>query len=259
MTEETCRFKFVIMNMQGFILIGLLGILVTQSAFCQSAHKLLRQGDRAYSDEQYDAAEERYRKSIDKKFSAKGVYNLGNSIYEQDRFEEAVSHYEQAVQNTGDDVSRAEALYNLGNAQLQSGQLEDAISSYKDAIRLNPGDDDFRQNLYKAKLLRREQQQQQQEQQQESQQDNQENSDEQEQSQQQQQQQDQGENQEENQQSSSADIDNEGGDTPQPEETQELSKEDAEKLLQVIENEEKNVQEKLRKLSSNKKKPKKDW
>lgn len=223
----------------------------------QSSHQLLRKGDKAYKQERYETAEENYRKALEKKPDAKGSFNLGNTVYNQDRYTEAVDYYQQSLNTTGQNERRAEAFYNLGNAQLKGGQLEEAIESYKEAVRLMPGDDDIRENLYYAKLLKKEQEQQQQEQEQQEQenQDQQEENSEQEQNQEQQ----QGENDEEQQQSSQSNIDNEGGSNPQPEETRELSREDAEKLLQVIENEEKNVQEKLRKLSGNKKKPKKDW
>ena len=230
--------------------------MVLQSALIgQTSHKLLRQGDHAYKQEQFDLAEESYRKSLEKKPSTKGTFNLGNTVYQQDRFEEAIQHYEQATNGMTTDLERAEALYNLGNAQLQNGLLEESIDSYKQAVQLNPEDDDVRQNLYLAKLMRKQQQEQQQQQQQEqqNQQEQEAGSDE------QQQQQEQGESEQQQEQASTADIDNEGGSSSEPQDAQELSKEDAEKLLKVIENEEKNVQEKLRKISGNKKKPKKDW
>ncbi len=224
----------------------------------QSTHKLLRKGDKAYKQERFEMAEENYRKAIDKKPTANGSFNLGNTIYNQDRYEEAAQHYQQSVNIIGDDQKRSEALYNLGNAQLKNQQMEEAIESYKQAARINSEDRDIRNNLYLAKkLLEQKQQQEQQEQQQEQNQQPQEDNSEQQQNPQQQQQ--EGESEQEQQQSSQSDIDNQGGESPVPEQTQELSREDAEKLLQVIENEERNVQEKLRKMSGNKKKPKKDW
>lgn len=248
-------FNFVIMNGIKFLSILVLLGMMPLVILGQSAHRHLRNGDKAYKQEMYDVAEESYRKSVEQSPSAKGTFNLGNTVYQQDRFEEAVQHYQQTVNSSSDDVELAEALYNLGTAQLKNGQLEEAVESYKSAVRANPEDDEIRQNLYVAKLLRR--QEQQQEQKQEQQQEDNQQSDEENQDQQNQDDQ-QGESQE-GQPSSDSEIDNQGGESPNPEEAQELSKEDAEKLLQVIENEEKSVQEKLRKISGNKKKPKKDW
>ncbi len=220
----------------------------------QSAHKLLRQGDEAYDDEQYEQAEESYRKAKTKGSAGQGAYNLGNTVYQQERYEEAIDHYKESVGRLESQLDQSEALFNLGNAQLKAQQLEDAIESYKEAIDLNPSDDEIRQNLYVAKLMRIEQMKQEQEQQQQEQP---QEGDESQQDQQQQSQ--QGDGQQDDQQSSDQqDSDIEEGSEPQ-EQPMDLSKEDAEKLLQVIENEEKNVQEKLRKSYGNKKKQKKDW
>ena len=214
----------------------------------QSAHKLLRQGDKAYKKESYQEAEENYRKSLDKANSVSGKFNLGNSLYNQERFEEAIEQYRESQSPNITDIEKANALYNLGNAQLSAGQVEEAISSYKDALRLNNEDEDIARNLFLAKVMQQQQQEQQQQQQ------NQQN----EEDQNQDQSQEESDNNEQQQQESST-VDNEGAQNTETPTPQNLSKEDALKLLQVIENEEKNVQEKLRKMSGSKKKPKKDW
>lgn len=235
------------------ILILFVIVVSLSKTFSQSAHKLLREGDASYLDEDYSIAEENYRKSLEKKNTTKGNFNLGNSVYQQQRYEEAIQQYEHTFQQATTDAEKANALYNLGNAQLKSGQIEPSIESYKSAARLNPNDDDILRNLYMAKLMMKQQQEQQQQQQEQQNQDNQED-----QSQNQEQQQQQNQEQQE-QQSKDSDINNEGEQEKQAPQEQELSKDDALKLLEVIENEEKNVQEKLRKVSGDKKKPKKDW
>ena len=223
----------------------------------QSAHKSLLEGDQSYQQEDYLSAEEHYRKAQEKKSSTKSNFNLGNAVYQQDRFEEAVQHYENTFNIATNDQERANALYNLGNAQLKGGQIEPAIESYKKANAFNPDDIDILKNLYMAKLMM--QQEQENQQQQEQQQQEQENQEQQEQNnEQQQQEQNEGE-EEQQQQPQDSDIENQSEQEQQAPQDQELSKEDALKLLEVIENEEKNVQEKLRKMSGDKKKPKKDW
>ena len=233
--------------------------LVGQCLLAQSAHKLLVEGDKSYIIEEYLTAEESYRKAQEKKSTTKSNFNLGNAVYQQDRYEEAVQHYENTYNIAENDIEKANALYNLGNAQLKSGQIEPAIESYKRANAYNPDDSDILKNLYMAKLMM--QQQQEQEQQQEQQEQQEQNQDEQEnQNNDQQEQQEQQEgDQEQEQQPQDSDIENQSEQEQQAPQEQELSKEDALKLLEVIENEEKNVQEKLRKMSGKKKKPKKDW
>lgn len=242
-----------------FIIYGtLLFTLMASLGHTQTAHKLLRRGDASYLNENYSLAEENYRKALEKKKSPKASFNLGNSVYQQQRYEEAMQQYDSALQGATTDQQKASALYNLGNAQLKAGQIEPAIESYKSAVRLNPEDDDILRNLYMAKLMMKQQQEQQQQEQQEQQ--NQDNQEDQSQSQNQQQQQNQDqEQQQKEQQPQDSDINNDSEQQQSAPQEQELSKEDALKLLEVIENEEKNVQEKLRKVSGDKKKPKKDW
>ena len=229
-----------------------------QCLLAQSAHKLLVEGDKSYINEEYLTAEENYRKAQEKKSTTKSNFNLGNAVYQQDRYEEAVQHYENTFNIAENDIEKANALYNLGNAQLKSGQIEPAIESYKRANAHNPDDSDILKNLYMAKLMMQQQQQQEQEQQQEQQEQNQEQLENQNNDQQEQQEQQEGD-QEQEQQPQDSDIENQSEQEQQAPQEQELSKEDALKLLEVIENEEKNVQEKLRKMSGKKKKPKKDW
>ncbi len=215
-------------------------------ASAQSSHSLKRSADKAYKDEQYNIAEEKYRKALEQKSDSKVYFNLGNSVFQQNRHEEAAQLYDKSIAHAKTDAQRNEALYNRGNAQLKEGQLNEAVSSYKDAIRINPADREALQNLYIAKLLKQQEQQDQQQQQQ---------------------------NSEENPQEQNQDYQNESPDdqdSHQQSETNEqeesasqsnqMTRADAEKLLQVVENEDKNVQEKMKKSAdSNKSKPTKDW
>lgn len=223
----------------------------------QESHKLLRAGDRNYKDQDFAAAEESYRKSLQKDKTTKGNFNLGNSIYNQDRHEESAEYYENAANLAKDNNERADAYYNLGNAQFRNEQFKESIEAYKQALRYNPQDVDARKNLFLAKMIKQQQQQDQQQQQQDN---NQEENDQQneEQQQQDQQQDQQQENQEQQQNQNQQDQENPSEESQQDQQ-QKLSKEDAERLLQIIENEEKKVQERLKKVSGKRTKPEKDW
>jgi Ca-activated chloride channel family protein len=222
----------------------------------QSAHSHLRQGDKHYEKENYAEAEQSYRKSLEKRNNLKAKYNLGNSTYMQDRYEESIEHYNDALSLAKSDIERSTAHYNLGNSLLKNGNLNESIEAYKTALKLKPQDDEIRKNLFVAKMM---EQQQQQEQQQEQQQQQEQEQQEQNQNQQNQnQQQEQQQNQDSQQQQDDQQIESQNQQDQQAD-SQDLSKEDAMKLLEVIENEEKNVQKKLRKVSGKKKKIKKDW
>jgi len=234
----------------------------------QSAHKLLRKGDKYYEVGEYGLAEQSYRKSHDKKKNSKSTFNLGNSIYNQERYEEAIQHFQSAAVAAKSDRESAGAYYNLGNSYFKNQQIDEAIDAYKQSLRLNPTDEAAKYNLLVSKEVKKQMEQQQQEQQQDQeQQEDGEKSEEQEQQEgenQEQQEQEQGEEGEEQEQQES-----EQDSTQQMEEggmfdstrldKQELDSLDAAKLLQIIETEEQKVQEKLRKYNSNRKKQEKDW
>lgn len=238
----------------------------------QSAHKLLLQGDDAYLNGTFDAAELNYRKAREQDNSLKANYNLANTTYKQERYEEAVEHYQSALDKSANDQEASQVLYNLGNAHFNNQNLEDAVEAYKQAIKLNPQNKKAQYNLALSKqILRQLQQQQEQEKQNQENQDQeneqqeqeQQNQDqeqqqqEQEQQQQEQEKQDGQEQQEENE-SKEEDIKNSPFDSTRLDK-QELDSIDAQKLLQIIQSEELKVQERLRKFNSNRKKPDKDW
>lgn len=233
-------------------------------------HKSLLKADRFYEYGEFQLAEENYRKARESEKELKSTFNLGNAVYKQDRFEEAIDHYTAAAQLAPDNIHRSNAYFNLGNASFYGQKLEESIEAYKEAIQLNPENQEAVYNLLVAKKVLREAQQQEQQQQNQEQQDGEEGeqSDEQqeqqegEQGEQSQEQQDQ-QNQEQQEQQDSTDQnsdiqENAAFDTTRLDK-QTLDSLDAMKLLQVIENEEKKVQEKLKKFNSNRKKPDKDW
>ena len=171
---------------------------------------------------------------------------------QQERYEEAANQYSNAAAMSDDPMVKSKAYYNLGNTHFRNQKFQESVDAYKTALNYNKDDIYAKENLMMAKKMLQVQQQQQQEQQQQEQQENQE--------QQEQQQQEQQEQQEQQQQQDQSQQEQE----QQPQNAEEtekkdLDKEDARKLLEIIENEEKKVQEKLRKMKGNSKKPKKDW
>jgi len=219
---------------------------LTELAYTQSSTELLQDGDRQYENQDFIAAEELYRKAGQEETSLASTYNLGNSTFKQERFEEAVEHYLNATRKTEDKVQNSDIYYNLGNAYFNNQKLDDAIEAYKQAIRLNPANEEARYNLAYCKEMKKMMQQQPQDQQQ--------NSD------QQKEQQENQEDQQSEQDSTNQQQPQEGGSFDSTRlEKQTLDSLDAAKLLQIIQAEEQKVQEKLRKFNSNRKKPDKDW
>jgi Ca-activated chloride channel family protein len=125
-------------------------------------HRLLREGDRLYREQAYEQAAERYKAAEDKQSGTQGSYNLGNTYYQQGDYARAARQFEQAAETASRAEDKARAYYNLGNSYYQQQQLDKSIEAYKQSLRLQPGDTQAKNNL--AVALREQQQQQQQQQ-----------------------------------------------------------------------------------------------
>ena len=206
----------------------ILSLFFASIALAQQENPLIRQGNRLYEEGKFKEAEIDYRKALEKKpLSAKGSYNLGNSLYRQENYEEAMRNFSDAggrMKET-DTKSRAASMHNLGNALLKGEKLEESIEAYKQALRLNPNDEDSRYNL--AYALNQQQQQQQQQQQSGDNKDDNKDENKEEQNQQDNQPQDQDQQQDKR------------NEKPQ------ISKQDAERMLQALENDEQKTLEKV--------------
>ena len=125
----------------------------------REARALVREGNKLYSKEKYDDASIAYRKALDKNsLYKKATYNLGNAMYQNKNFKEAVPQYELAVKAAKNKFDKADAYHNIGNSMLEQKQYQTAVDAYKNALRNDPTDDETRYNLAVAqKLLEKEQ------------------------------------------------------------------------------------------------------
>jgi len=226
------------------------------AVFSQSANRLTKEGNQLYNEKKYNDAEVKYRKSIAAEKDNKAAqYNLGNAFYQEKNFESATKQYEQVLQRK--DLSqeqKANAFHNMGNSLLQEKKYEESIKAFKESLKLDPKDNDTRYNLAYAQSMLQKQQQQQQQQQ---------NKQDQKKNQNQQQQQQQGKDKKEQQQQqdeNSASTDKSKNDKEKGKlEKQGISKEDAEKMLQSLNNDEKNLQKKLNKKEGSRQSIEKNW
>lgn len=214
----------------------------------QTAHKDLRQADKAYQNGNFPEAELGYRKAIEKDNSIKGNYNLGNTTYRQEHYDESIKHYQAAAEVAKDRSTKARAYHNLGNALYKKGQYKESVEAYKNALRQNPNDIDTKRNLTNA--LRRLPPPQQQDQQN----DKKDNKDKDKQNQENQQQKDSDQSPDQNQ-----DQNQKQKSSGQKEQPQDLNKQEAKELLEIMDQEEQKVQQKLKKAQAKKGRSAKDW
>lgn len=117
-------------------------------AFAQNGDII--KGNRFYKDSAFDKAEELYRKSINKKPTAAAQYNLGNTLYQKQKTDEAIQQYDATFNGSEDADVKAKALYNKGVVYHRNNKLDEAITAYKQALRLTPDDAEIRKNLQLA-------------------------------------------------------------------------------------------------------------
>ncbi len=208
-------------------MIGLVCMCVP--ALAQEEYGPLRAGNKNYKAQKYTEAEIEYRKGLQKnKQSFDAVYNLGNALFRQQKYKEALEMYQAATPlDQESKLKRAAAFHNAGNSLLLEKKVKESIEAYKQALRLNPKDDDTRYNLAFAQYLLKNQQQPPE--------------------QQQQQPQDQKQDQQQDQKE-------------QPQQNDQMSKEQAEQILQALMQEEKETMEKAKKQpKATRKGSEKDW
>lgn len=118
--------------------------------------QLLRQGNKLFEDGDYTGAEQSYRRALEiNSDNPKAWHNLGNALYKQGRLVEAQEIFNQLTQEaSASDELRAAGWHNLGNTLLGSGQIPESVDAFKEALRLAPDDEDTRYNLaYALNLL----------------------------------------------------------------------------------------------------------
>lgn len=192
----------------------------------------IRNGNRLYADSLFEKAEIEYRKALElNPTSADAMYNLGNALFgqavsSQEKGDEAYKQYSTAAKYEADKGKLAQIYHNLGTLLYSSQQYPQSVEAYKESLRNNPYDHETRYNLAKAMHMNKQQQQEQQEQQQENQEE-----------QKQEQQQNQEEQQQEQQQQEQ-----------QQEQQEQISKENAEQILNALMQDEKDIQEKQKKM-----------
>lgn len=138
-----------------FLLLSLYCSIGTSHA--QSAQNALKKGNKNYEDKKYIQAETSYRLAQSKnKENNVAEYNMGNSLYRQKLSNEAIATYLRAIKNAKTKEDKHRAFHNLGNAYLKEKKYKEAEDAYKNALRNNPKDDETRYNFALAKKLNQE-------------------------------------------------------------------------------------------------------
>lgn len=216
--------------------IGVCLFPVTSKA--QKDKELIKKGNEAYEKKEYDNAIKNYQQAAEKNpANATAQYNLGNALYKNNKTDEAVQAYDGALSNSTSNADKAKAFYNKGVVLQNNKKLPECIEAYKNALKLNPQDEDARQNLQKALQQQKEQQKK-------------EDKDKKE---------EKKPKDDKKQKEKDKPKDEEKQEQPKPQPSK-LTKQDAEEKLKALLQQEKNLQDKLRKVNTaTSANPEKDW
>ncbi len=130
----------------------------------------VRRGNDKYEKESYEEAIEHYGKAIAAApGSIEPIFNMGSALIKSEQYEEADKILNAIVADSlQSDNIVAHAYYNLGNSQFQQQKYEEALESYKQSILLDPTDVEAKYNYaYTKAILNQQQQDQDQDQEQE--------------------------------------------------------------------------------------------
>ena len=120
------------------------------------------EGNTLLDTEVFDEAEMAFRKALSKSPErTEALYNLGNTHFNEQDYEEAKQRYFQTQKFADNNSSKHHAFHNMGNVFMKQKDYAKAVETYKNALRNNPQDEETRYNYAVAKeLLEKEQQQQ---------------------------------------------------------------------------------------------------
>ena len=135
-------------------------ILLAANTSADEYRSKVNEGYDYYKNGEYDKATENYRQAgIIKPDKALPNFGKGAALYRSNDFEGANGEYSTAI-DKGDAEIKADAHYNIGNSFYKSEKYDDAIKSYINALKINSDDEDYKHNLEMALLKQQMQQQQ---------------------------------------------------------------------------------------------------
>ena len=233
------------MNRLLYIFIFLVAFGLTDAS-AQVDKREVRRGNRDFRKENFKEAELEYFRALAKdSLSFAANYNMANTLYRQENYDQALKHLEKIAEMAAASPAAADYYYNLGNVAMAKEDYQKAVDAYKQSLLRNPADLDAKENyIYAKEKLKQQQNQQNQNQ-------DQQNKDQQDQNQDQNQNQDKqnDSNKDQQDQDDKKDNQNKNEQDQQGQQGQEpkISPQAAQQMLQAIQAKEKETQDKVNK------------
>ncbi len=239
--------KHIRMNYLLFVFLSSTFYLLPSASNAQQEKKFIREGNGQYEKKNYSEAEKNYTRSLNQnKDSYKGAFNLGDAYYQQGKYEEAAAQFQLLTHRASSKDTLSKAYHNLGNALMKSKKYQEGADAYKNALKNNPNDEDTRYNLaYAQQMLKQQQQQQKQNKDKKDKKEDKDKKDDKNKDSKDKDKKDK-EKKEQDKKECEDKKDKENKEEEKPKK-EEISKEDAKRLLDALQNDEKNLQDKRKK------------
>ncbi len=229
------------------LIVILIVFTVSAGAFAQKERKFVREGNSYYADALEDTtkldtigfgkAEVAYRRALQiKPDDFHWQFNLANSIYKQNKPDQSASEFEKLVEKTTEPAEKSMVYHNMGNSLLAQKKFDPSIDAYKKALRITPNDPETKYNLaYAMKMKKKDEEEKKKDEDKKDQDKDQDKKD-------------QDKDKDKDKQDQNKDQQNKDQPEQQkPQPQNKISKQSAEQMLQALENDEKQTQEKVKK------------
>lgn len=142
-----------------YILVVSMLLSVSLTASAQVDRHDVRAGNRKFRKDNWKEADISYRKALVKdSTSVAANYNLANTLYRQENYEEAEKLMKKIGDNASASANAADYWYNTGDIAIAKKDWQGAVNAFKEALLKNPSDMDAKENyIYAKKMLENQQ------------------------------------------------------------------------------------------------------
>ena len=142
-----------------YILVVSMLLSVALTASAQVDRHDVRAGNRKFRKDNWKESDISYRKALVKdSTSVAANYNLANTLYRQENYEEAEKLMKKIGDNASASANAADYWYNTGDIAIAKKDWQGAVNAFKEALLKNPSDMDAKENyIYAKKMLENQQ------------------------------------------------------------------------------------------------------
>lgn len=127
--------------------IAILAAAAPADVRAQAGRAETREGNRLYEEGRFAEAHEKYLEALLEAPDSPVIrFNDGNALYRGENYESALESFRAAVESGNPELAAA-AWYNLGNTLYRQGALPESLEAFKQALRADPADADAKHNL----------------------------------------------------------------------------------------------------------------